>query len=707
MKRNAPDRLRMLMLAVLLAAAPAANAAETVLLPAGSVWKYEDSGVALPSDWKDSGYDDSGWASGPALLGYGEGTIVTPVSFGPDASNKPITTYFRTTFDAGDLAGIRVMLLRANFDDGFVAYLNGTEILRASMPAGPVGFDTPASLHESGSFEEFDVTAALGDVLPTGNVLAVELHQANSTSSDLAIDVELVASDQAAVVSRGPYLQMARPDAMTVVWRTNQATDARVEWGTSPGNLSSSSTDASFGTEHVVTITGLAPGTEYFYSVGTTSETLAGADAEHRFRTPPLPGSTDFVRAWILGDSGQPGQGQEDVRDAYLALPEADATDLLLMLGDNAYNTGTDTEYQVGMFDPYESVLRRIPVWPTRGNHDAVRAGADNDYYDFFHLPTSGEAGGVPSGSEAYYSFDHGNVHFVCLDSDGSDRDPDGAMIRWLRQDLAMNTAAWTVAFWHHPPYSKGSHDSDNPADSGGRLRDMRENALPVADSLGVDLVLCGHSHSYERSFLLNGHYDVSTTLTPAMILDGGDGREAGDGPYEKATSGSAPGEGTVYVVAGSSSKRSGGALNHPAMFVSEDRRGSVILEVDGGRMDVAFLDDQGVERDRFTLLKPLATPEPEPKPGVPLALAAGPNPFVRETTVQWSVPRAGPARLRVLDVTGRVVRTLADGETEAGVQRADWDGRDDAGAPVGAGVYFVTLEHGGSLRAQKVVRTR
>ena len=134
-------------------------------------------------------------------------------------------------------------------------------------------------------------------------------------------------------------------------------------------------------------------------------------------------------------------------------------------------------------------------------------------------------------------------------------------------------------------------------------------------------------------------------------------------------------------------------------MFVSEDRRGSVILEVDGGRMDVAFLDDQGSGAGSLHAAQAAG----HARAGAETRRSAGAGrraePFVRETTVQWSVP----ARARRASASGRdggVVRTLADGETEAGVQRADWDGRDDAGAPVGAGVYFVTLEHGGSLRA-------
>ncbi|HEX5050512.1 MAG TPA: metallophosphoesterase, partial [Planctomycetota bacterium] len=224
-------------------------------------------------------------------------------------------------------------------------------------------------------------------------------------------------------------------------------------------------------------------------------------------------------------------------------------------------------------------------------------------YYDVFDLPANGEAGGLPSGTEAYYSFDRGHVHFVCLDSMDSDRSATGAMMTWLQADLASTTARWIVAFFHHPPYTFGSHDSDDPTDSGGRLFDMREIALPMLEAGGVDLVLSGHSHSYERSFLLDGHYGTSSTLLPANVLDQGDGREPGDGYYAKPSTGPAPHEGAVYVVAGSAGQHSGGALNHPAMFVSLDHLGSFVLDVDGDRLDATFVGLAGVE-DQFTLVK-------------------------------------------------------------------------------------------------------
>ncbi|NIQ19604.1 MAG: hypothetical protein GTN95_05275, partial [Gammaproteobacteria bacterium] len=199
-------------------------------------------------------------------------------------------------------------------------------------------------------------------------------------------------------------------------------------------------------------------------------------------------------------------------------------------------------------------------------------------YYDIFTLPAAAEAGGLSSGTEAYYSFDYGNIHFVVLDSFETDRSVGGAMLTWLAADLAANTRDWIVAYWHHPPYSKGSHDSDTEAE----LIDMRQNALPILESHGVDLVLTGHSHSYERSFLIDGHYGDSTTFVPAMQIDAGDGDPNGDGAYTKPGPGPMPNGGAVYAVAGSAGQISGGPLNHPAIFVSLNVLGSMVLDFDG-----------------------------------------------------------------------------------------------------------------------------
>ncbi|MEP6703029.1 MAG: Ig-like domain-containing protein, partial [Betaproteobacteria bacterium] len=200
----------------------------------------------------------------------------------------------------------------------------------------------------------------------------------------------------------------------------------------------------------------------------------------------------------------------------------------------------------------------------------------------------------------SYYAFNYGNVHFISLDSQEADRAPTGAMATWLLADLQQNSLPWVIAFWHHPPYSKGSHDSDTEIN----LVEMRTNFLPILEQYGVDLVLAGHSHVYERSYLLDGHYGLSTTLQSSMIKDGGSGRPSGSGAYAKPSTGPAAHEGAVYVVAGSSGQASGFIGTHPAMFVSLNNLGSMVLDLDGEQLNASFLRENATLADTFTLMK-------------------------------------------------------------------------------------------------------
>src|SRR5207249_4476511 len=107
----------------------------------------------------------------------------------------------------------------------------------------------------------------------------------------------------------------------------------------------------------------------------------------------------------------------------------------------------------------------------------------------------------------------------------------------------------------------------------------------------GIDLVLCGHSHDYERSYFIDGHYGLSSTFTAAMKKDAGNGREDGDGIYGKDYVAHG---GTVYAVSGSAGQIAGGSLNHPAMVVSLNELGSMFLDVEGNRLEVKFLTSTG-----------------------------------------------------------------------------------------------------------------
>jgi phosphodiesterase/alkaline phosphatase D-like protein len=181
-----------------------------------------------------------------------------------------------------------------------------------------------------------------------------------------------------ATLTRGPYLQQVTPGSIIVRWSTGELVDSRVAYGSDPGALSTEVVVGGSTTDHEVPLANLSPDTRYYYAVGTSTHLLAGGDTDHFFDTAPPSGTPKPTRIWVLGDSGLPGNPQQAVRDAYYDYTDdvaggganARDTDVVLLLGDNAYPEGTQQEYQLGMFEPYFEMLRKSVFWPVLGNHD-------------------------------------------------------------------------------------------------------------------------------------------------------------------------------------------------------------------------------------------------------------------------------------------------------------------------------------------------
>jgi len=405
-----------------------------------------------------------------------------------------------------------------------------------------------------------------------------------------------------AAVIRGPYLQQGTPTNLIVRWRTDSAHVGQIRYGNSATNLSAFADEAASTTNHAVLLTNLAPDTVYFYSVGLAAQTL-NASTNYYFRTPPPTGSRRPFRIWVLGDFGFTNASAGPVRDAYYNFTTNRYTDLWLMLGDNAYHGGSDAVWQRAVFHTYSNLLCQTPVWSCIGNQESFNLPTIPNtapYFENFTFPTNAEAGGVASGTERYFSFDYANVHFICLDSMTSARTNGSPMLLWLEADLQQNSSEWTLAFWHHPPYSKGSRDSDAEFEQ----IEMRTSAVPILESYGVDLVLSGHSHSYERSYLVDGHYGPSSSFTNTMLRNGGNGHADGDGSYDKPTAGPAAHEGTVYLVSGNGAELRGGTLNHPVMCRSRNLLGSVVLDFNANRLDAKSVLSTGTIDDYFTMIK-------------------------------------------------------------------------------------------------------
>lgn len=440
--------------------------------------------------------------------------------------------------------------------------------------------------------------------------------------------------------ARAPYLQFASPNLMHVLWRTWGPITPVVRFGTNLNSLTdtvpvqSIVTRASLGKDsqsisgrwaslrttdnlklpklhsapvgtfqYEAKLASLQPSTLYYYGVFDGSRRITPAHASYSFRTPPPVSSRQPVRFSVIGDSGTGRLPQYEVWESMVEYTHQSGRplDFWIHVGDMAYGVGRDMEFQTRVFEPYAAVMRNTVCWPTMGNHEGHTSKGTTGigpYYDAYAVPTRGEAGGLASGTEAFYSFDHANIHFICLDSHDLDRKPGGAMARWLKADLERANADWLIAFWHHPPYTKGSHDSDKEKD----LTEMRQHIMPIIESGGVDVVLTGHSHIYERSMLMDGAY-ATTTVSENVILDDGDGDPESDGPYQKSA-GIHPHGGTVQVVAGHGGQNLGRKGTMPVMKRILVEHGSVVFDVNGDTLVARMIGRYGSVRDLFSIVK-------------------------------------------------------------------------------------------------------
>lgn len=170
------------------------NSISDVLIPLNSTWKYLDNGSNQGSEWVEPDFDDSKWASGLAELGYGDGGEATIVSYGPNVYKKYITTYFRKYFNVDTPNQYSKLIIRIQRDDGAVVYLNGTEVYRTNMPSGIIDYNTLAIKSLSGDEEtSYETVTITSELLREGdNVIAVEIHQASASSSDISFNFQLL-----------------------------------------------------------------------------------------------------------------------------------------------------------------------------------------------------------------------------------------------------------------------------------------------------------------------------------------------------------------------------------------------------------------------------------------------------------------------------------------------------------------------------------
>jgi predicted phosphodiesterase len=220
----------------------------------------------------------------------------------------------------------------------------------------------------------------------------------------------------------------------------------------------------------------LEPSTIYCYQLEDEMQALTTPTG---FKTAPSPESTEPVRFLAFGDSGGGGSDQYALLEQMYTVPY----DLMIHTGDIAYDDGTIAQYEDNVFGVYADLFKNIPFMPASGNHD-YRTMQGAPFRDVFNLPAAN--------GEKWYSYDWGRVHFVALDTEADY----SAQAAWLEQDLAASNLPWKIIYMHKPMYSSGMHGSDTT---------LRNKIAPVAEKYGVQLILAGHDHNYERIKPQNG----------------------------------------------------------------------------------------------------------------------------------------------------------------------------------------------------------
>lgn len=186
-----------------------------------------------------------------------------------------------------------------------------------------------------------------------------------------------------------------------------------------------------------------------------------------------LPLKDNSVRFGIIGDTGTGSQKQHQLANVMLEYRKAFPFDFVLMMGDNMYGGESPRDYKSKFEDVYRPLLdMKVKFYASLGNHDEPA----QRFYQYFNM----------DGKE-YYRFTKGNAAFYALNSNYVDK----KQLQWLESELAKDTSEWKICFFHHPPYSSGGkHGSD---------KQLREVVEPIFVKYGVNVVLTGHDHFYER----------------------------------------------------------------------------------------------------------------------------------------------------------------------------------------------------------------
>lgn len=445
---------------------------------------------------------------------------------------------------------------------------------------------------------------------------------------------------------------------MTVTWATPDSCGSYVQYGFTTNYGNEIQGEAYFSSccnqyIHNVLISSFEPDTLYHYRCGCPGEW----SGDRTFRSGKMRGESLF-NFIFYGDTRTDTIERVVVRDAMIR--HLDSIRFILHGGDIVEYGSAQWRWDI-FFRQMEPLISNCPMMPTIGNHDEY--GSRQNYLDQFVLPQE-------SGTEMFYSLDYGSMHIVSLydPTPGSRIKPGDPQYFWLMNDLANASINpdidWKIIFFHVPPYSAGY----------GYLN-QRNDIVPICDSFDVDLVFCGHTHNYERTFLL---YD-------SVIVDSGP-------DYNGDLNG------TVYVVSGGGCAPLSDAHVDWWTAYSEEAYHFMLISVGTDRIKVKVLGDDGVTHiDEWSLTK---SPEIDFPGGNEMRiLKVYPIPSTGSIIISGINPRRRGDEIMVINSAGQKVRSL--------IVRGSsliWDGRDENDHQVNPGVYFLILKDENHIRREKII---
>lgn len=518
--------------------------------------------------------------------------------------------------------------------------LNGTfeNLYRLNMMWPKSRFEVAVDVHDStmtvflDKNKMFSVTDAS---IPNGKIGLVSYYNTGAFFDNVAVyDTLVIVRDAPRLeITRGPYMQSVLGDSATIKWNTNLYRNSAVEYG-----LTKESTDLIFSGRvtgnHEITLTNLARSQKYYYRVWT--DTLVSD--WHQFNSAKEP---DEPFKFILYGDSQLNFIKHRQLTSMMANEDAH---FIAHLGD-IVTYGPRPDWDTEFFEPLSTVLTSIPIYVSIGNHNR-----ESSYFGAnFAFPEPEH--------ENYFSYSYGNSYFVFLDNCYAaypDRNhPEisvgSAQYEWLEDRLASEeaqAAEWIFVFGHIPIFSEGTtlNYSQN-----------RISLLPLFESYGVDFFSAGHVHGYERGHSMGTNYLVS----------GGGGGVLG------------------------SWKRD---LPQIAKYVSGHHY--CTLEVVGNVIALKVTDlngniiDQHVYAKEFSDLDDQSVKLPNQ-----IRLSNFPNPFNGSTTIHYSLVQAAHHSLQIFDLKGKLIKELFSGLSSAGDHAITWNGVNDAGHIVPAGIYLCRIQ--------------